>query len=141
MIYIFIAYLKAIGRLCELYESYIYIYIYMYILYNCPQDYYVNCIFFNLLPLYIYSGFRPQDNCRILVYPYVYGSNMTGTDFFFFFGNHNCQTFTSTCQSSTYSPPESTHFFQRSGSILMPFSKKACLDDGVVVRKPHALQV
>ena len=33
---------------------------------------------------------------------------------------------TCTCQSSTYSPPESTHFFQRSGSILMPFSKKAC---------------
>ena len=43
-----------------------------------------------------------------------------------FFLNHNCQTLTCTCQSSTYSPPESTHFFQRSGSILMPFSKKAC---------------
>jgi hypothetical protein len=52
------------------------------------------------------------------------GSNMTGTDFFF--ENHNCQTLTCTCQSSTYSPLESTHFFQRSGSILMPFSKKAC---------------
>ena len=43
-----------------------------------------------------------------------------------FFLNHNCQTFTCTCVSSTYSPPESTHFFQSSGSILMPFSKKAC---------------
>ena len=43
-----------------------------------------------------------------------------------FFLNHNCQTLTCTCQSSTYSPPESTHFFQRSGSILMPFSKKDC---------------
>jgi hypothetical protein len=46
--------------------------------------------------------------------------------FFFFFENHNCQTLTCTCQSSTYSPPESTHFFQRSGNILIPFSKKAC---------------
>jgi hypothetical protein len=53
------------------------------------------------------------------------GSNMTRTDFFFC-ENHNCQTLTCTCQSSTYSPPESTHFFQRSGSILMPFPKKAC---------------
>jgi hypothetical protein len=50
-------------------------------------------------------------------------SNMTGTEFL----NHNCQTLTCTCQSSTYSPPESTHFFQSSGSILMPFSKKACV--------------
>ena len=67
---------------------------------------------------------------------------MTETDFFL---NHNCQTLTCTCQSSTYSPPESTHFFQRSGSILMPFSKKGLwlaayplpnsLDDGVVVRR------
>jgi hypothetical protein len=32
---------------------------------------------------------------------------MTRTDFFFFFENHNCQTLTCTCQSSTYS----THFF------------------------------
>jgi hypothetical protein len=37
------------------------------------------------------------------------GSNMTGTDFFF--KNHNCQTLTCTCQSSTYSPSESTYFF------------------------------
>jgi hypothetical protein len=44
----------------------------------------------------------------------------------FFFLNHTFQTLTCTFQSSTYSPPESTHFFQRSGSILMPFSKKAC---------------
>ena len=44
-------------------------------------------------------------------------------------------------------PPESTHFFQRSGSILMPFSKKACgwrcihspnsLDDGVPSAEIH----
>src|SRR5215467_1791780 len=40
--------------------------------------------------------------------------------------HHNCQTITCTCQSSTFSPPESTHFFQRSGCILKPFSKKAC---------------
>jgi hypothetical protein len=42
------------------------------------------------------------------------------------FENHDFQTLTCTCQSSTYSPPESTHFFQRSGSILIHFSKKAC---------------
>ena len=52
------------------------------------------------------------------------GSNMTRTGFFFL--NHNCQTLTCTCQPSTYSPPESTHFFQHCGSILMPFSKKTC---------------
>ncbi|PNF23725.1 hypothetical protein B7P43_G18442 [Cryptotermes secundus] len=49
------------------------------------------------------------------------GSNMAGTNL-----KKKCQTLTCTCQSSKYSPPESTHFFQRSGSILMPFSKKAC---------------
>jgi hypothetical protein len=52
------------------------------------------------------------------------GSDVTGTDFFSL--NHNYQTLTRTCQSSMYSPPESTRFFQRSGSVLMPLSKKAC---------------
>jgi hypothetical protein len=68
--------------------------------------------------------FGARDLSRIRCILIQGGSNMTGTDFFFEY--HNCQTFTCTCQSSTYSPPESTHFFQRSGSILMPFSKKAC---------------
>ena len=66
---------------------------------------------------------------------------MTGTDFFL---NHNYQTLTCTCQSSAYSPPESAQFFQRSGSTLMPFSKKACgwrRIHSQRVRKPHALQV
>jgi len=69
---------------------------------------------------------NPMHTCmHVCVYIYVQGgSNMTRTDFFFL--NHNCQTLTCTCQSSTYSPPESTHFFQRSGSTLMPFSTKAC---------------
>ena len=48
---------------------------------------------------------------------------MTGIDFFFvtIIDKHLLAR-----QSSTYSHPESTHFFQCSGSILMPFSKKAC---------------
>ena len=85
--------------------------------------------------------FQIQRNLILYIYIYTLGgSNMTGTDFF----NHNYQTLTCTCQSSTYSPPESTQFFQRSGSILMPFSKKACGWRRIhsrTVRKPHALQV
>ena len=61
--------------------------------------------------------------CLRLLFDIQGGSNMTATDFFL---NHNYQTLTCTYQSSTYSPPESTQFFQRSGSILMPFSKKDC---------------
>ena len=70
----------------------------------------------------VYSG-RYLLFAWISCFKILGGSNMTGTDFFL---NHNCQTLTCTCQSSAYSPPESTHFFQRSGSILTPFSKKAC---------------
>jgi hypothetical protein len=60
---------------------------------------------------------RPNFGCNTRWFKY---------DRDWFFLNHNCQTLTCTCQSPTYSPPESTHFFQCSGSILMPFSKKAC---------------
>jgi hypothetical protein len=57
------------------------------------------------------------------------GSNMTGTDFF---KTMIAKHLLATCQSSMYSPSESTHFFQRTGSILMPIFKKglwlaACL--------------
>ncbi|GBM23911.1 hypothetical protein AVEN_52117-1 [Araneus ventricosus] len=48
-----------------------------------------------------------------------------------------------------HSPPESTHFFQRFGRILMSIQKgfrlavyplSNSLDDDAVVRKPHAVQ-
>ena len=74
------------------------------------------------------------------------GSNMTGLIFFL---NHNYQTLTCTSQSSVYSPPESTQFFQRAGHPDAHFKKGLwlaayplpnSLDDGIV-RKLHALQV
>ena len=71
------------------------------------------------------------------------GSNMAGTDFFFktIIAKHSLAHV-----SLQRTPLRSQHiFFQRSGSILMPFSKKglwlaayplpSSLDDGVVVQR------